>query len=346
MGAAVAYHVRNAHVADAFLGNADAVYTWTRIPRETAWGRPIAVHGFEPEREGQNRAMTPFAAIVESLKMVGQHRSTELSNATANAMIVATMESSLPPEVAGQLLNVGSNAYADKRAAHYKQFPPSFGGVRVPVLPPGDNFKLNNAPRSTAAFGAFETAFLRSIAAALGISYEQMSMDWSQTNYSSARAALNEVWRGVKREFAAFVEQVVMPIYLAFLEEAFDRGYIVPPKGCPSFWDMPAAWASCRWIGSPRGYVDPVKEAQGASMRLDNLTSTLEAECAEQGLDLEDVLDQRQYEDEELRLRGLARIGHNGGPPLAEPADDDDERPEAPKPKGARSIVPRVPRRL
>lgn len=342
MGAAVAYHVRNAHVADAWLG-ADDTYTWTRIPRETAWGRPVAVHGFEPEREGQSRAMTPFAAIVETLKMVGQHRQTELSNATANAMIVAAMESQLDPIAAGQLLNVGQNAYADKRAAFYMQFPPTFGGVRIPVLPPGDKLTLNNAPRATAAFGAFETAFLRSIASALGISYEQMTMDWSQTNYSSARAALNEVWRGVRRDFAAFVEQVVTPIYLAFLEEAFDRGYLVAPKGCPSFLDMPAAWAASRWIGSPRGYVDPVKEAQGASMRLDNMTSTLEAECAEQGLDFEDVLDQRQYEDEELRRRGLARIGHNGGPPLAEEADDDEERPEERKPKGARSIVPRVP---
>jgi capsid protein len=106
---------------------------------------------------------------------------------------------------------------------------------------------------------------------------------------------------------------------------------------------MPAAWAASRWIGSPRGYVDPVKEAQGASMRLDNMTSTLEAECAEQGLDFEDVLDQRQYEDEELRRRGLARIGHNGGPPLSDEADDDEEKPEERKPKGARSTVPQIP---
>lgn len=322
MGAATAYHVRNAHVADAWLG-ADDTFTWTRIPRETVWGRPVFVHGFEPEREGQSRAMTPFAAIMSSLKMIGQHSDLELANATANALIVATMESNLPPGEAMAGMNVASSTYAKGRAEHYKEHRPVYNGVRIPVLPVGDKLTLNASPRQTTAFGAFQTAFLRAVASSLGISYEQLSMDWSQTNYSSARAALNEVWRGVRREFAAFVEQVVMPVYLGFLEEAFERGYIVAPQRCPSFWEMPEAWAASRWIGSPRGYVDPVKEAQGAALRLDNLTSTLEAECAEQGLDFEDVLDQRQYEDEELARRGLARIRPTGSPPAGEAAEED-----------------------
>lgn len=71
-----------------------------------------------------------------------------------------------------------------------------------------------------------------------------------------------------------------------------------------------------------------MKEAQGAAMRLDNLTSTLEAECAEQGLDFEDVLDQLEYEREELEARGLSRASRTGGPPPSEP--DDDGRPDDP----------------
>ncbi len=326
-GAAVAYHIRNAHLADAHLGAAEEACTWERVPRETKWGRPVFVHGFEPEREGQTRAMTPFAAVVESLKMLDNSRRYELANVAANALIVATMESSQGADAAGQAFNIVNSADADaanlKRATYYAQNRPVLNGVRIPVLPIGDKLNLNNAPRATAEFGEFEATFLRSIAAALGLSYEQLAMDWSKVNYSSARAALNEVWRGVKTEFAAFCEQVIMPVYMAFLEEAFDRGYIVPPAGCPSFWDMPEAWAACRWIGSPRGYVDPVKEAQGQAIRLDNLTSTLEVECAEQGVDFEELLDQRQYEDEELRARGLARIGHNAGPPN----DREDEAP-------------------
>lgn len=331
MGAAVGYWVRNAHLADAWLTAEADAYTWTRIPRETPWGRPVFVHGFEPERENQSRAMTPFAALLQRLKMIGQFADTELAAATANAMFAATLESAMPVGDASAVLNVGSSSYADMRSKHYATHKPVFQGVRIPVLPPGDKLVMNDSPRQNVSFASFQTTFLRSIASSLGLSYEQLSMDWSQTNYSSARAALNEVWRGVRREFAQFCEQVIMPVYCAFLEEAFDRGYIVPPKGVPSFWDLPEAWCAARWIGSPRGYVDPVKEAQGAAIRLDNLTSTLESECAEQGLDFEDVLDQLEYEREELSRRGLQRasVAAALAGSEADKADekDDDEKP-------------------
>ena len=62
-----------------------------------------------------------------------------------------------------------------------------------------DEVKINASPRQTQAFEGFQTAFLRSVASARGLSYEQVSMDWSKTNYSSARAALNEVWRTISR---------------------------------------------------------------------------------------------------------------------------------------------------
>ena len=339
LGAALAYHVRNGHPAD-FTSGASSL-TWERVPRETEWGRPVFVHGFEPKREGQTRAMTPFSALVQRLRMVGKHAELEIANATANALFAATLQSNLPIGDATAKMNLAGTAYADSRLNHYRQQAPTIGGVRIPVLPIGDQLVFNNSPRTTASFPAFQTSFLRSIAAAFGLSYEQLSMDWSQTNYSSARAALNEVWRGVRREFAAFVEQVVMPVYIALLEEAFDRRYIRVPAGIPGFWDMPGAWASSRWIGSPRGYVDPVKEAQGSSMRLDNLTSTLEAECAEQGLDLEDVLDQAQYEEAELKRRGLARV--TAGAKVTEPADEDEPKPE-PGRSGSRaaSLPPRI----
>lgn len=330
MGAPLAYHVRNAHPADYDAGAAG--FTWARIPRETVWGRPVFVHGFEPTREGQSRAITPFAALVQRLRMIGTHADLEIANATANALFTAFVKSSLPVADAAASFDPQEMAtLGDKRLEYWESAPPTLGGVRIPVLPIGDEIAMNASPRQTTAFPAFQTAFLRSISSALGLSYEQLSMDWSQVNYSSARAALNEVWRGVRRNFAAFVEQVVMPIYLAFLEEAVERGYVVLPKGAPEFWDMPAAYVASRWIGAPRGYVDPVKEAQAANMRIDGRFSTLEAENAEQGLDWEETLDQAEYEEAELKRRGLVRVTRDLKPEPADAAAADERPGERPK---------------
>lgn len=326
-GEPMAYHVRKGHQADYFRGA--RVFEWTRIPRATSWGRPIFIHGFEPDREDQSRAMTPFAALMTRMRMIGKFADSELATATVNALFAAFVHSNMPIADATQAFTPQGATFAEKRNAHYAENPAFLNGVRIPVLPIGDEVKINSASRATTAFASFQTAFLQSIASALGISYEQLSMDWSKVNYSSARAALNEVWRHVQTLFAGFVEQVVVPIYFAQVEEAFDRGYITPPKGCPDFWDMPGAYLGARWIGPGRGYVDPVKEAEASSLRMGSLTSTLEDECADVGKDWEEVLDQSAIEEEELKERGLMRIASSSGSIAPAPNDAADAAEQA-----------------
>lgn len=305
IGEPLAYHVRQAHPGDWY--QSQKTMTWERVPRTTPFGRPSFIHAFEAEREGQSRAMSPFAALVPLMRMIARYAQLELNNAAANAMFAAFLYSNLPIADATAQFTPQGLTFADKRFEHYLKNPPTVGGVRVPVLGIGDELKINAQPRPTTAFPAFLTAFLQRVAAARGISYEQLAMDWSRTNYSSARAALNEVWRTISRMFAQFSEQLLDPIRYCVVEEAFDRGYVESPPTAPDFWEMPAAYLNGRWIGPGRGYVDPVKEAEAANMRIDGLLSTLQDEAAEQGDDWEELLDQAEVEQEELTLRKLTR---------------------------------------
>lgn len=331
-GEPIAYHVRNGHPNDYYETRVNAM-TWTRIPRSTVGGRPVFIHGFEPDREDQARAITPFASLMQRMRMIGKFADTELASAMVNALFAAFVKSSLPPTEVAQAFTPAGATFADKRIDYYTKNPAMLNGVRIPVMPVGDEIQINGATRQTSSFPKFQSAFLQSIAAALGVSYEQLSMDWSMVNYSSARAALNEVWRHIQTLFSAFTEQVADPIKFAVIHEAFDRGYIVTPKGLPSFEEMPGAYLRGEWIGPGRGYVDPVKEAQGASLRMGSLTSTLQAECADQGRDWEETLDQIQLEEEALKERGLQRIVSAGSSLLPSPSEtvdapqDPDKRP-------------------
>lgn len=329
-GVPLAYHVRNGHPADWYI--VPQPMTWTRIERCTPTGRPVFIHGFEPEREDQARAMTPFAALLKRLRMIGKFSDTELASATVNALFAAFVKSSLPVgEATAAFTPQTVSTLEGKRLDYWAQHPPQLGGVRIPVMPIGDEIEINAAPRQSSAFSDFHAVFLQSIAAALGISYEQLTMDWSKVNYSSARAALNEVWRHTQMMLAAFVDQVVAPIHYAQLEEAFDRGYIKAPAGAPDFWDRPDAYLRARWIGPGRGYVDPVKEAQGASVRMAAGISTLEDENADLGRDLTDTLDQIADEEEMLAERGITRVISSGSGLLADPSDGgNDKLPETP----------------
>lgn len=304
-GVPLAYHVRNGHPSDWF--RYAQMLQWTRIPARTAWGRPVFIHAFEAEREDQSRGMPALVASMVRHRMVGKHADIEMANATANALFAAFTYSNLPISEVTQAFTPGASTWMDKHLDYLQKNPPLLNGVRIPVLPPGAEIKMNNAPRQTAAFKQFQTTFLQSLAAARGVTYEQMSMDWSGVNYSSARAALNEVWRSVARKLAQFTDQAVMPILYAVVEEAFDRGYIKPLKGAPDFWDAPGAYLGGRWIGPARGYVDPEKEAQAAGVRMGNFTSTLQKECADQGNDWEDNLFQIAEEEDTIQSFGLVR---------------------------------------
>lgn len=324
-GEPTAYHVRNGHPGDYYDTRPNAM-RWTRIPRSTSWGRPVFIHGFEPDREDQARAITPFAALMQRMRMIGKFADTELASAMVNALFAAFVKSSLPVDAVNQAFTPQTLTFADKRLDHYAKHPATINGVRIPVMPVGDEIQINNASRTTTSFPKFQSAFLQSIAAALGVSYEQLSMDWSMVNYSSARAALNEVWRHIQTIFSAFAEQVADPIRFAVMEEAFDKGYIKIPTGLPDFWELPGAYLRGRWIGPGRGYVDPVKEAQGASLRMGSMISTLEAECADQGRDFEETLDQIAREEEMLKARGLTRALASGVP---HPSDAGNEAADA-----------------
>lgn len=311
VGAPIAYQVREAHVGD-YWAPAKQI-AWRRIEAATDWGRPVFVHGYEPLREGDTRGTSPLISLVGKLRMLGRFADNELASATINALFAAMIESDLPAEEMADRLRpaatvASQSVYAADRMEAYDAHPMFLGGVRVPMLPPGSTFKMNSSPRQTTSFAAFETAFLQTISSKLGLAYEQLKMDWSRTNYSSARAALNEVWRGMSRLYRVFVTQIVTPLHLAWADEAFDRGYLVEPKGWPQFWDAPGAYLRGRWIGPGRGYVDPVKEMEASALRVEGLVSTLRDENADQGRDLEETLDQIEAENEMLAARDISRL--------------------------------------
>ena len=310
MGQPLGYHVREAHPGDWFSNG--LAWNWKYVPRFTDWGRPVFVHAFEPDREGQTKAVPPFAALVSRLRMIGKFADNELASAAANALFAAFVTSDLPPEEVRDKLTVegeisDNRGYAASVMKYYERHPARVGGVRIPTMLPGSEIKMNSAPRQTTAFPAFQTAFLHSIASSLNLSYEQLTMDWSRVNYSSARAALNEVWRSTRRMRRVLVEQYVCPIYYCVMEEAFQAGYLKAPKGAPNFDENPNAYLGGRWIGPGRGVVDSLKEAEAASMRMENMTSTLEIECAELGHDYLEIMDQISIEEAELQIRGLSR---------------------------------------
>jgi lambda family phage portal protein len=216
------------------------------------------------------------------------------------------------------------SAYQQQRLDYYQAAPINVGGAKIAFTFPGEKVTLSKPSHPNSVFEAFERASLRNIASAMGMTYEQLSMDWGQVNYSSARAALLEVWRGFAARKEHFAQAFMAPVYAAWLEEAIDRGIVTLPKGAPDFAEAKAAYCSAKWIGPGRGWVDPHKEATAATERLAAGLSTLERECAEQGADYLETIQQRARERKEMMALGL---DPDAMPDRKPPSDDADDQP-------------------
>lgn len=309
---------------------------WRRVPRETPWGRQMVVHVFDGDMPGQTRGKTGIVSVIASTKMFEKLQQSSLQASILNAMYAAVIESPFDWQSVGAALGQRNDkakqadpltTYMDQRNTWHKEGYIRYDGAKIPHLYPGEKFELKSPQHPSAAFAEFESSVLRHLAGGFNMTYEQFSRDYSKTNYSSARAAMLEAWRFFtgRRHFIA--ARVAAQYYAAWLEEAMDSGEVETPPGSPSFWDAKTAWTRCSWIGPGKGHIDPLKEENATTISLNNKTTTLEKECAERGLDWEDVLEQRAREakrKKELEDQYGVNIGEPGESPSASQAATDE----------------------
>jgi lambda family phage portal protein len=306
-GEAMGYYIRKAHEADVGLSALDSL-EWTYFDRETEWGRPACIHFFEARRAGQTRGESWLAPILEHFRNASVYNRAEIEAAIANAIQAYFVVSEDPEGVAQALSGQQLSDYQKQRLEFHKESDIEVNGTNIPILFPNEDIRFPQKSHPNATFPAFMEFTLRAIATATGQSYEQVAMDWSKTNYSSARAALAEVWKHYTARRGHFAANVVQPIYLCFLEEVITANPDLIPKGAPSFYEARALYARAKWIGPARGYIDPTKEIDAANARVESMMSTLEDENADQSRDLEETLDQLAIERDMRVERGLIKI--------------------------------------
>ncbi|WP_368750143.1 phage portal protein [Klebsiella aerogenes] len=285
-----------------------------RIPARLSNGRPAFIHVFEPREDGQTRGDNIFYSVMERLKMLDTLQQTQLQSAVVKSMYAATIESELDSEKAFEYIAGGNAENADNPLNkmistlidYYGGADIKLGGVRIPHLMPGDKLSLQQSQNADAGFSSLESSLLRHIAAGTGVSYEELSRDYSKVSYSSARASANISWRFYmgRRKFIAARQASLM--FACWFEEAIARGIIrLPSSARYSFYEARNSWTNALWIGAGRMAIDGLKEVQESAMRITTGLSTYQNELALQGLDYEEVFEQQEFEIERRRQLGL-----------------------------------------
>ncbi len=331
-GAPLAYHIRNGHPQDhigAFGRESFKDWTWERVPAFTPHGRQQVIHYYDVAQADQTRGVSRWAPLIKLIRTSTKYDDLEVQAAIVNAAFAAVIETDMDEE---NILDAFSSEIQPSkveqaRAAYGKQHPLIIQDLRIPRLFAREKLNFNQSHHPNSVYTLFQTHFLRHIAACSGLAFEQVAMNWEKTNYSSARAALVEVYKFVVREQDSFGQRAATPMFALWLEEAIDRGMIPMPKGAPGFHEAFPAYVRCTWMGPPRGWVDPLKEAQAAAARQAAGISTQKAECAQQGRNYREVnaqLAREKQQREDLSLESPAM------PAIAQDPEDDPDGPEDP----------------
>lgn len=225
-GARVSYHLFKSHPGDR-LATTETV----QVPASDV------VHVYRQDRPGQVRGVTWAHAVVEKMNDFNDYQHATLVRQKIAACF------------AGFITTSGTDSLLDAaalKARRESEF--SLEPATVRYLNAGEDVKLANPP-GVEGYAEFNRETLRGVAAGWGISYEAMTGDYSQSNYSSSRLGQTKMRKNVE----------------------FWQWNIVIPQFCEPYFQRFLLWAKLRhgiditgataeWVPPASTQIDPAKE--------------------------------------------------------------------------------------
>lgn len=314
---ALAYWIRQRHPGD--LRSANAGDLFERVPAAQVFHLRII------DRWPQTRGEPWMHSTARKLDDMNEFSGLEVQAARASAATFATIESeddsplSLDDDDDGQPVM-------------------SIDPLTVHRLAPNEKLAYHNPQRPNSALDPFMRYMLREVAAGTGPSYESLSRDYSQSNYSSSRLALlddRDLWRVLQMWWVRSFRQ---PLHRLWLQQAV-LARAVPAIPVSAYLVDPRKYQAVRF--KPRGWtwVDPTKEVAAYKEAIKAGMTTLTDVIAQTagGLDIEDVIKTAKRERELLAEAGIKvdtevqtpapasqPAAHAATQASADPAEDDD----------------------
>jgi lambda family phage portal protein len=163
-------------------------------------------------------------------------------------------------------------------------------------MSPGEQVQIATPP-TISGYEEYSRSVQRSIAAGFGVTYESMTGDFSQVNFSSARMGQLEFYKGVEQSQHLLVIPILCAkIWSWFLRYALVSGYLN---------EQQAATATVEWTAPSRQFIDPLKEIEALNERVRGGFISWQEAVREMGYDPEQLFDQLQEDAKMFDKAGL-----------------------------------------
>ena len=243
-------------------------------------GRPMMLHGFQPEYAGQGRGYSRLSHTLQEFENLTDFTSSEVKKAIAQSSLALFNKPSpdnaasnpfeeIQHSIAGPISSEPTPAEiaaADLDMAEYVKYVPipeatftTPGSVGVFNLQEGEVLEPFKSTSPSANYSEFVNSFLSHLSASNSMPIEVLLMKFEQ-NYSASRGALILFWRIAQIWRAEIAADYLDPVYFAWLSGEIAAGRI----SCPGWQDvrLRACWLAHNWIGAPMPNIDPAKTAK------------------------------------------------------------------------------------
>jgi lambda family phage portal protein len=162
----------------------------------------------------------------------------------------------------------------------------------VEYLDSGETVEFSNPP-AVSEYDSYSLNILRGIAAAYGITYEMLTMDYSRVNFTSGRMAKIDVTANFKNwQYNMLVPQLCAPVWQWFVDACITAGILSQP--------IRADWTAPRVQ-----QLDPVKETDAQVTKIKAGLATISETIRETGREPEELFEEYKQDADMLKKLGL-----------------------------------------
>jgi lambda family phage portal protein len=237
------------------------------------------------KRAGQTRGVTDFATAFEHFDQIEGLVEAVITAARMAACVGLMIKR--PHPFTGMPEATGSDGVTRK---NFRLEP-----AMVKYLEPGEEVTQVNPMQPSQNFSEFLVSIARILGLPFGLPLELLFMDFSRTNYSSARASLLQAYRTFRGDQRYLINHLCKPTWLWQVERWIEDGRL----------EARDDWKKHAWIPPGWAWVDPVKELQSEIMAVDANFKTVSEVVTSMGRDFIDTLDQREREIAEFGKRNI-----------------------------------------
>lgn len=205
------------------------------------------LHIYEKTRPGQSRGVPVLAPSMLKMRDLDDYEEAELVRKGIEACFAAFVTTDADGLTMGESSTESgsSNRRLENLSAGMIQY-----------LKPGEDVSFGS-PGAVQGYNEYIRTQLHAIAAGAGITYEQLTGDLSQVNYSSIRAGTLEFRRMVEQwQWLTFIPMFCQPLMRAWLDAAVLNG------------KLKTAQVDVNWTTTRFDWVDPVRDVTGELMEI------------------------------------------------------------------------------